>query len=154
MRPVRRGPGTAFLAVALATGAAAPAQGDAGYEAKFIGQSAYLKLECLQKTGSFKPRGAFNKMLTLSAEERTRGVVAVSVSMLQARWRDADAAAFYKALRGREPDEVLGGTFERRRKRNQSPFQRRPRCFVRFISVTCVPSRAIFGARLLVVHCT
>ncbi len=37
-----------------------------------------LKLECLQKTGSFKPRGAFNKMLTLSSEERGRGVVAVS----------------------------------------------------------------------------
>src|SRR5262249_31203282 len=37
-----------------------------------------LKLECLQKTGSFKPRGAFNKMLSLSEEERRRGVVAVS----------------------------------------------------------------------------
>jgi threonine dehydratase len=37
-----------------------------------------LKLECLQKTGSFKPRGAFNKMLSLSDEERRRGVVAVS----------------------------------------------------------------------------
>lgn len=38
----------------------------------------YLKLEFLQKTGSFKPRGAFNKMLSLSAEERSRGTVAVS----------------------------------------------------------------------------
>ena len=43
-----------------------------------LGAGAYLKLECLQKTGSFKPRGAFNKMLTLSAAERERGVVAVS----------------------------------------------------------------------------
>jgi threonine dehydratase len=43
-----------------------------------LGVSAHLKLECLQKTGSFKPRGAFNKMLTLSDEERRRGVVAVS----------------------------------------------------------------------------
>ena len=43
-----------------------------------LGARVSLKLECLQKTGSFKPRGAFNKMLSLSAEERSRGVVAVS----------------------------------------------------------------------------
>jgi threonine dehydratase len=43
-----------------------------------LGAEVYLKLECLQKTGSFKPRGAFNKLLSLSAEERARGVVAVS----------------------------------------------------------------------------
>ena len=43
-----------------------------------LGARAYLKLECLQKTGSFKPRGAFNKMLTLSPAELARGVVAVS----------------------------------------------------------------------------
>lgn len=43
-----------------------------------LGTDVYLKLECLQKTGSFKPRGAFNKMLTLSAAERDAGVVAVS----------------------------------------------------------------------------
>jgi threonine dehydratase len=43
-----------------------------------LGAPAYLKLECLQKTGSFKPRGAFNKLLSLSDEERRRGVVAMS----------------------------------------------------------------------------
>jgi threonine dehydratase len=43
-----------------------------------LGAPTYLKLECLQKTGSFKPRGAFNRMLELSDEERKRGVVAVS----------------------------------------------------------------------------
>src|SRR5262249_58662004 len=43
-----------------------------------LGARVYLKLEFLQKTGSFKPRGAFNKMLSLTAEERRRGVVAVS----------------------------------------------------------------------------
>src|SRR5688572_6356345 len=43
-----------------------------------LGANAYLKLECLQKTGSFKPRGAFNKMLSLTEAERRRGVVAVS----------------------------------------------------------------------------
>jgi threonine dehydratase len=44
----------------------------------YLGAPVYLKLEFLQKTGSFKPRGAFNKMLALSTEERRRGVVAVS----------------------------------------------------------------------------
>lgn len=43
-----------------------------------LGAPVYLKVECLQKTGSFKPRGAFNKMLVLTAEQRQRGVVAVS----------------------------------------------------------------------------
>ena len=38
----------------------------------------YLKLENLQITGSFKPRGAFNKMLQLTAEQRAAGVVAAS----------------------------------------------------------------------------
>jgi threonine dehydratase len=43
-----------------------------------LGVRVSLKLECLQRTGSFKPRGAFNKMLTLTEAERARGVVAVS----------------------------------------------------------------------------
>ena len=38
----------------------------------------YLKLENLQRTGAFKIRGAFNKIASLSAEERSRGVVAAS----------------------------------------------------------------------------
>lgn len=38
----------------------------------------YVKLEILQKTGSFKVRGAFNKALSLKQEERDRGLVAVS----------------------------------------------------------------------------
>jgi threonine dehydratase len=43
-----------------------------------LGAQVHLKVECLQKTGSFKPRGAFNKMLSLTAAERSRGVVAIS----------------------------------------------------------------------------
>lgn len=38
----------------------------------------YVKYELFQKTGSFKVRGAFNKALNLTEEERNRGVVAVS----------------------------------------------------------------------------
>jgi len=43
-----------------------------------LGAPTFLKLECLQKTGSFKPRGAFNRMLELSEEEKKKGVVAAS----------------------------------------------------------------------------
>jgi len=38
----------------------------------------YLKLENLQKTGSFKIRGAYHKIMSLSAEERQLGVIAAS----------------------------------------------------------------------------
>lgn len=38
----------------------------------------YLKLETRQRTGSFKDRGAANRLLQLTAEERVRGVVAMS----------------------------------------------------------------------------
>jgi len=38
----------------------------------------FLKLECLQKTGSFKVRGAFNKILSLGEEERRGGVITFS----------------------------------------------------------------------------
>jgi threonine dehydratase len=37
-----------------------------------------VKAECLQQSGSFKLRGATNRLLQLSAEERRRGVVAFS----------------------------------------------------------------------------
>jgi L-threonine ammonia-lyase (EC 4.3.1.19) len=45
---------------------------------KMSGSKVYLKLENLQKTGSFKVRGAFSKLLNISQEERRRGVIAVS----------------------------------------------------------------------------
>lgn len=43
-----------------------------------LGTNVYVKYELFQKTGSFKARGAFNKMLSMSSDERARGVVAVS----------------------------------------------------------------------------
>ena len=38
----------------------------------------YVKAECLQRTGSFKFRGAYNRLSRLSPAERERGVVAFS----------------------------------------------------------------------------
>ena len=40
--------------------------------------SIFLKLDNQQRTGAFKERGALNKLLTLSREERERGVIAAS----------------------------------------------------------------------------
>jgi len=45
---------------------------------KYLGTNVFVKFELFQKTGSFKVRGAFNKLLSLSAGERERGVVAIS----------------------------------------------------------------------------
>jgi len=43
-----------------------------------LGTNVYVKYELFQKTGSFKARGAFNKLLSLNKEELSGGVVAVS----------------------------------------------------------------------------
>lgn len=43
-----------------------------------LGADIWLKLENTQHTGSFKLRGGFNKISSLSAEEKARGVVASS----------------------------------------------------------------------------
>lgn len=42
------------------------------------GSNIYVKAECLQRAGSFKIRGAYNKISRLTDEERARGVVAGS----------------------------------------------------------------------------
>jgi threonine dehydratase len=38
----------------------------------------YLKAECLQRTGSFKLRGAYHKIASLGAQEKTKGIVTSS----------------------------------------------------------------------------
>ncbi|MEP6849823.1 MAG: threonine ammonia-lyase [Acidobacteriota bacterium] len=43
-----------------------------------IGADAFLKAECLQRSGSFKVRGAYNKISRLSDDEKKRGVIAAS----------------------------------------------------------------------------
>ena len=45
---------------------------------RLIGSDIYFKFENLQKTGSFKIRGAMNKISTLSIEEKRHGVIAAS----------------------------------------------------------------------------
>lgn len=58
------------------------------------GARVFLKLENLQRTGSFKERGACNKLMTLSAADRQRGVIAASAG------NHAQALAFHGARMG------------------------------------------------------
>jgi len=57
-----------------------------------VGVSAFLKCESLQKTGSFKARGALNKLLSLGEPERAKGIVTVSAG------NHAQAVAWAAAL--------------------------------------------------------
>ena len=61
---------------------------------RLTGQSVYLKLDNLQRTGAFKERGALNKILTLSEDERQRGVIAASAG------NHAQAVAYHATQRG------------------------------------------------------
>lgn len=54
----------------------------------------YIKAEQLQRTGSFKVRGALNKVRRLSAEEKARGLIAVSAG------NHAQGVAFAAAAEG------------------------------------------------------
>jgi threonine dehydratase len=58
------------------------------------GQQVYLKLDNLQRTGAFKERGALNRILTLSEEERQRGLIAASAG------NHAQAVAYHASQRG------------------------------------------------------
>jgi threonine dehydratase len=49
-----------------------------GYLSRLTGAQVHLKLENLQNTGSFKIRGALNKLSSLSPEERRGGVIGAS----------------------------------------------------------------------------
>jgi len=58
------------------------------------GQQVYLKLENLQMTGSFKERGALNRIATLTQEQAGRGVVAASAG------NHAQGVAYHATKRG------------------------------------------------------
>jgi threonine dehydratase len=58
------------------------------------GQQVYLKLENLQMTGSFKERGALNRIATLTPEQAIRGVVAASAG------NHAQGVAYHATKRG------------------------------------------------------
>ena len=55
-----------------------PLLASTGLAEKTGARAVHLKLECLQNTGAFKIRGAANKILSLSDEEKKKGVVTFS----------------------------------------------------------------------------
>lgn len=65
-----------------------------------FGYEVYLKPENLQKTGSYKIRGAYNKLRTLSPEEKAKGVLTASAGnhaqglALAAKMTDIKATVF------------------------------------------------------------
>jgi threonine dehydratase len=58
------------------------------------GQQVYLKLENLQMTGSFKERGALNRIAMLTQEQASRGVIAASAG------NHAQGVAYHASKRG------------------------------------------------------
>lgn len=72
-----------------------------------IGCRLLLKCENLQKTGAFKVRGALNRVLGMSEEERTRGVVTVSAG------NHAQAVAWAGAAAGAPATVVMPETAPR-----------------------------------------
>jgi threonine dehydratase len=58
------------------------------------GQQVYLKLENLQMTGSFKERGALNRIAMLTPEQASRGVIAASAG------NHAQGVAYHATKRG------------------------------------------------------
>ncbi|MBM3810601.1 MAG: threonine ammonia-lyase [Acidimicrobiia bacterium] len=58
------------------------------------GNTIFLKLENLQMTGSFKERGAVNRLAGLTTEERSRGVIAASAG------NHAQGVAYHAARKG------------------------------------------------------
>ena len=50
------------------------------------GAEVHVKYENLQVTNSFKERGALNKLASLTAKERSGGVIAMSAGTMPRRW--------------------------------------------------------------------
>jgi threonine dehydratase len=61
---------------------------------QLTGNDLYLKLDNLQMTGSFKERGALNRILALTEEEQRRGVIAASAG------NHAQAVSYHATRRG------------------------------------------------------
>lgn len=71
---------------------------------KMLGCEVYLKFENTQRTGSFKIRGAYNKIANLTPEEKKRGVVASSAG------NHAQGVALSAALAGVKATIVMPET--------------------------------------------
>ena len=66
-----------------------------------VGAELYFKAEQFQKTGSFKPRGALNKLTKLTEAEKARGVITISAG------NHAQGLAYAASLLGIEATVVM-----------------------------------------------
>src|SRR5262245_26001302 len=64
------------------------------FSSRSLGPNRYLKAELFQRTGSFKARGALNRIRSLSPAEREAGVISVSAG------NHAQAVAWAAAAEG------------------------------------------------------
>ncbi len=69
-----------------------------------LGVRLHLKAELFQKTGSFKPRGVFNKLLSMEPADLSRGLVSLSAG------NHAAALAYGAAAVGAKATIVMPGT--------------------------------------------
>ena len=113
---------------------------------QLAGREVRLKAENLQRTGSFKVRGAYNRISALTAEERAAGVVAASAGNhgQAVAWAALEVGAHARiympqdapmakvdATRHYGAEVVLGGKRNRRLSRRREPVRGRARCDVR-----------------------
>jgi threonine dehydratase len=68
------------------------------------GAEVFFKAELFQRTGSFKPRGVLNKLATLTADEKERGVISISAG------NHAQALAYAAAVEGIDALVVMWAT--------------------------------------------
>jgi threonine dehydratase len=66
-----------------------------------IGTQLHFKAELFQKTGSFKPRGALNKLYNLNAKEKEQGVITISAG------NHAQGLAYASSLLGVKPCVII-----------------------------------------------
>src|ERR1041385_8275576 len=70
---------------------------------ELTGGTVHLQAEGFQRHGSFKPRGVLNKLASLSADEKARGVISISAG------NHAQALAYASALEGIDALIVMWG---------------------------------------------
>ena len=87
---------------------------------EIIGAEIWLKFENLQFTAAYKERGALNKLLHLTPDERARGVIAASAG------NHAQAVA-YHAKRLGIPATIVMPVSTRRRSKSPRPRAMAPR---------------------------
>ena len=77
---------------------------------KVAGRDVFFKCENLQRAGAFKIRGATNKILSLTDEEKRRGVVAFSSGNHAQAVAVAAGEAGVRALVAMPVDVLISGT--------------------------------------------